>query len=194
MKKIIISTIVAASAMAFVGCDSMKETNSNKAVVVNNNAAANSANLANSNMMTGNTTSSSNSMTMNSNTMTMNANMSRTDFDRDKDRYATEAKSAGSKIGTGANDIWLWSKTKAALATVNDLRDSTINVDVDNGVITLNGTVGTKEQQQMAVKAANEIEGKTSVKNNLQVKAGDSMTNQMTGGNSNAKMTNANHK
>jgi osmotically-inducible protein OsmY len=194
MKKIIISTIVAASAMAFVGCDTMKETNSNKAVVVNNNAGANAANLANSNVMM-----NSNSMTMNSNTMSSsnsswNANMTRADYDKDKDRYAADAKAAGSKIGTGANDGWLWTKTKAALATTAGLRDSTINVDVDNGVITLNGSVGTKEQQQMAVKVANEIEGKTSVKNNLTVKAGDSLTNQMTGGNTNTHAANANHK
>lgn len=188
MRKIIISTIVAASAMAFVGCDSMKETNSNKAVVVNNNAGANAANMANTNSMTMN----SNSMTMNSNSMSSsnsswNTNMTRADYDKNKDKYSADAKAAGSKIGTGANDGWLWTKTKAALATSAGLRDSTINVDVDNGVITLNGSVATKEQQQMAVKVANEIEGKTSVKNNLTVNAGDSMTNQMTGGNSNMK-------
>jgi len=182
MKKIISLTFVAALAMAFVGCDSMKETNSNKAVVVNNNAANM---VANSNMMNGNVMMNSN-MSSSSNS-TMNANMTRAEYDRDKDRYAAEAKSAGRTIGTGANDGWLWTKTKAALATTAGLRDSTINVDVDNGVITLGGTVGTKEQQQMAVKVANEIEGKTSVKNNLQVSAGDSMTNQMTGSNSNMK-------
>ncbi len=189
MRKILFLTIVSALAMAFVGCDSMKETNSNKAVVVNNNAANM---MANSNMMNGNAMMNSNSMSMNSN-MAMNGNLSRSDYDRDKDRYAAEAKGAGRTIGTGANDGWLWTKTRAALATTAGLRDSTINVDVDNGVITLTGTVGTKEQQQMAVKVANEIEGKTSVKNNLTVSAGDSMTNQMTGSNSNMK-SNTNNK
>jgi len=187
MKKIISLTFVAALAMAFVGCDSMKETNSNKAVVVNNNAANM---VANSNMMNGNVMMNSN-MSSSSNS-TMNANMTRAEYDRDKDRYAAEAKSAGRTIGTGANDGWLWTKTRAALATTAGLRDSTINVDVSNAVVTLTGTVGTKEQQQMAVKVANEIEGKTSVKNNLKVSAGDSMTNQMTGSNSNMRMTNSN--
>ena len=186
MKKIIISTIVAASAMAFVGCDTMKETNSNKAVVVNNNAGANAANMANSNMMM-NSNSMMNSNTMSSTNSAMNPNMTRADYDRDKDRYAAEAKGMGRTIGTGANDGWLWTKTRAALATTNDLRDSTINVDVDNGVITLSGTVGTKEQQQAAVKVANEIEGKTRVQNNLKVQAGDSLTNQATSGNGNMK-------
>jgi len=183
MRKILFLTIVSALAMAFVGCDSMKETNSNKAVVVNNNAANM---MANSNMMNGNAMMNSNSISMNSN-MAMNGNLSRSDYDRDKDRYAAEAKGAGRTIGTGANDGWLWTKTRAALATTAGLRDSTVNVDVDNGVITLTGTVGTKEQQQMAVKVANEIEGKTSVKNNLKVQAGDSMTNQATSANGNMK-------
>jgi hyperosmotically inducible protein len=173
--------------MAFVGCDTMKETNSNKAVVVNNNAGANAANMANSNVMMNSNTMTMNSNTMSSSNSTLNANITRADYDRDKDRYAAEAKGMGRTIGTGANDGWLWTKTRAALATTNDLRDSTINVDVDNGVITLSGTVGTKEQQQAAVRVANEIEGKTSVKNNLKVSAGDSTTNQMTGGNSNMK-------
>ena len=187
MKKIISLTFVAALAMAFVGCDSMKETNSNKAVVVNNNAANM---VANSNMMNGNVMMNSN-MSSSSNS-TMNANMTRAEYDRDKDRYAAEAKSAGRTIGTGANDGWLWTKTRAALATTAGLRDSTINVDVSNAVVTLTGTVGTKEQLTMAVKTAQEIDGVTSVKNNLKVSAGDSMTNQMTGSNSNMRMTNSN--
>lgn len=193
MKKIIISTIVAASAMAFVGCDTMKETNSNKAVVVNNNTAANSVTTTNTNTMT------NSGMTMNSNTTSstnsaMNANMTRADYDRDKDRYAAEAKGMGRTIGTGANDGWLWTKTRAALATTNDLRDSTINVDVSNAVVTLSGTVGTKEQLQSAMKVAQGIEGVGKVQNNLKVSAGDSMTNQMTGGNSTTTNTNANRR
>jgi hyperosmotically inducible protein len=190
MKKIIISSIVAASAMAFVGCDTMKETNSNKAVVVNNNTAnavvaSNTAVNTNA-MMNTNTTSSSNT--------NWNANMTRADYDKDKDRYAADAKAAGRTIGTGANDGWLWTKTKAALATANDLRDSTINVDVDNAVVTLSGSVATKEQLQSAMKVAQGIEGVGKVQNNLKVNAADSMTNQMTGGSSNTKPANANHK
>jgi hypothetical protein len=192
MRKIVYLTFAAALAMAFVGCDSMKETNTNKAVVVNNNAGANAANLANSNSMM-NSSSSMNANTMSGSNSSWNANMTRADYDRDKDRYASDAKAAGSKIGTGANDGWLWTKTKAALATTAGLRDSTINLDVENAVVTLNGTVATKEQQQMAVKTAQEISGVTSVKNNLKVQANDSMTNQMTG-NSTTINTNANRK
>ncbi len=188
MKKIISLTFVAALAMAFVGCDSMKETNSNKAVVVNNNAGANAANMANSNMMTGNTMMNSN--TMSGSNSAMNANLTRADYDRDKDRYEREAKGSGRTIGTGANDSWLWTKTRTALLTTAGLRESTIDVDVSNAVVTLSGTVGTREQLTMAVKTAQEIDGVTSVKNNLKVQPNDSMTNQATGTNSTTTNTN----
>ncbi len=187
MKKIISLTFVAALAMAFVGCDSMKETNSNKAVVVNNNA---NVSMMNSNMMNGNAMMNSN--TMSGTNSAMNSNMTRADYDRDKDRYEREAKASGRTIGTGANDSWLWTKTRAALLTTAGLRESTINVDVDNAVVTLSGSVGTREQLTMAVKTAQEIDGVTSVKNNLKVQANDSMTNQTTGGNSTT--TNANRR
>ncbi len=188
MKKIISLAFVAALAMAFVGCDTMKETNSNKALVVNNNANANM--VMNSNMMNSNAMMNSN--TMSSSNSAMNPNMTRADYDRDRERYEREAKASGRTIGTGANDSWLWTKTRAALLTTAGLRESTIDVDVSNAVVTLSGTVGTKEQQQMAVKTAQEIDGVTRVQNNLKVQPGDSMTNQATSGNS--ATTNANRR
>ncbi len=192
MKKIIFLTLVAALAMAFVGCSAMNENNSNKAVVVNNNMSANS--MTSANMMM-----NSNAMTTNSNAM-MNSNMSnksltREEYDKDKDKYSAEAKSAGRSVGTGVNDGWLWTKTRADLLATNDLRESTINVDVNNAVVTLTGTVASKEQETKAVQVAQGVSGVTSVKNMLKVQPNDSLTNQTVGtGNSNAKMMNANHK
>ncbi|HSK70164.1 MAG TPA: BON domain-containing protein, partial [Pyrinomonadaceae bacterium] len=117
--------------------------------------------------------------------------VSRDDFDKDKDRYEREAKEGGSTIGTGANDLWLWTKTRTALAGVDDLRDSTINVDVENAVVTLRGTVANKGDIDRAVKAAKGVEGVTSVNNKLTVSADDSVAN--VGGNANANTrTNAN--
>jgi len=56
----------------------------------------------------------------------------------------------------------------------------------------LRGTVGTAAQKTAAVAAAKGIEGQKGVKDELKVQAADSMTNQMTTGNSN--MTNANRR
>lgn len=114
-----------------------------------------------------------------------NSNVSRADYDKNRLEY--EKDRGSSTIGQGANDSWLWFKTRAALATTDDLRDSTINVDVVNDVVTLKGTVGTAAQKASAEKVAKGIEGVTSVKNELTVKPNDSATNQIVNGNTNTK-------
>ncbi len=110
-----------------------------------------------------------------------NANVSREEYDKNRAEY--EKDKGSSTIGQGANDSWLWFKTKTALATTDDLRDSTINVDVENDKITLRGTVPTAAQKTQAETVAKGIEGQKGVNNQLTVKANDSMTNQMVNGN-----------
>ena len=181
MRRLTTFTFAAALAVGSIGCETatnvnvnkaVMNTNSNTAVVVNNNSNM----VMNSNM--GNKTA-------------MNSNMSRADYDKDRAKY--EAEKGASTIGTGVNDSWLWFKTKAALAAVNDLSDSTINVDVANDVITLKGSVKTAAQKTQAETAAKGIEGQKGVKNELKVDANDSMTNQMVSSNSNtAKTANSN--
>lgn len=166
----------ALSALAFTACETapsnvnVNKVNSNTAVVVNNN----------SNMVVANT-----------NTHTWNSNITREEYDKNKDEYANKAKQEGASIGQGVNDSWIWTKTRAALATTNDLRESTINVDVANDVITLKGTVANAEQKAKAETVAKGIEGQKGVKNELKVAAADSMTNMNTNsvvnGNSNMK-------
>jgi hyperosmotically inducible protein len=177
MKKL--ATLIALAALA-AGCTATDNTNtagrnSNVASVVPSNS--NAANPANANT---------------ANRRTYNANITEADYEKDKARYSTEAKEAGDTIGSGLKDGWLWTKTKGSLAAVDDLRDSTINVDVNNGVITLRGTVASAAQKAAAVKAANGIEGKTSVKDELKVAAdGGAATNDNKAGgaghNANAK-------
>jgi hyperosmotically inducible periplasmic protein len=114
-----------------------------------------------------------------------NANVSREDYDKNRADY--EKEKGSSTIGQGVNDSWLWFKTKTALATTDDLRDSTINVDVVNDKITLRGTVATAAQKTQAETVAKGIEGQKGVTNQLTVKANDSMTNQMVNGNTSNK-------
>ncbi|MEO7658047.1 MAG: BON domain-containing protein [Pyrinomonadaceae bacterium] len=109
------------------------------------------------------------------------ANVTREEYDKTRADY--EKEKGSSTIGQGANDSWIWFKTKTALATADDLRDSTINVDVVNDVITLKGTVATAAQKANAETVAKSIEGQKGVKNELTVKPNDSMTNQMVNGN-----------
>ena len=179
MKKITLLSLVMIVSLAFIGCETTSDNanmkvngntlNENMGAVVNDNA----------NVMT--------------NKDMMDKDLTREDFDKDKAKYEKEAKDSDSTIGTGANDLWLWTKARTALAGVDELRDSTINVDVANEVVTLKGTVGTKAQSDAAAKAAM-VEGAKSVKNELKVDAKDSMTNQMTSPDKDDKMDNANAK
>jgi osmotically-inducible protein OsmY len=93
----------------------------------------------------------------------------REEYERDKERYSREAKESGRTVGTGLNDGWLWVKTRFDLAAADDLRDSTINVDVDKAVVTLTGTVASATQKTRAETVVKSVEGVSGVKNNLKV-------------------------
>ncbi len=95
--------------------------------------------------------------------------LTREQYEKDKSNFQKQSEFSGSKIGQGSNDGWLWTKTRAALATTADLRDSTINVDVENAVVTLRGTVPTQKQKEMALKVAKGVEGVTAVKDRLKI-------------------------
>ena len=95
----------------------------------------------------------------------------REEYERDKERYSREAKESGRTVGTGLNDGWLWVKTRFDLAAADDLRDSTINVDVDKNVVTLTGTVASAAQKTRAETVAKSVDGVTGVRNNLKVQA-----------------------
>ena len=99
--------------------------------------------------------------------------------------YRAEAKNAGSTIGSGLEDGWIHFKVRGALALVDDLRDSTINVDVDNNVVTLRGSVANAAQKAKAEAEAKKIDGVKSVTNKLEIKPAGSNTN--TAANANKK-------
>ncbi len=172
--KIQITLLSLAVGVVSIGCETATNTNVN---VNRANVNSNTAVVVNANTNRPNTRS-----------VDWNANVNREDYDRNRDDYESERGS--STIGSGANDSWLWFKTRAALMTTDDLRESTINVDVENDVITLRGTVGSAAQKAAAEKAAKAIEGQKGVKNQLLVRAEDSMTNQMVGGNSSTSNSN----
>ena len=115
----------------------------------------------------------------------------REEYERNKEQYQREAKGSGRTIGSGVNDGWLWVKTRFDLAAADDLRDSTINVDVDNAVVTLSGTVASAAQRTRAEQVAKAVDGVKSVRNQLKVSASGN-TNANTNANANANH-NANH-
>ena len=136
----------------------------------------------NSNVRNANANANSNRVVVTNATATpSNSNISREEYDKNRAQY--EKDKGSSTIGQGIDDSWLWFKTRTALATTSDLRDSTINVDCVNSVITLKGTVASATQKAKAEEVAKGIDGVKGVKNELQVKPNDSMTNEMINGN-----------
>jgi len=126
--------------LIFVGCET---TNTN-------------SNTTNSNQ--GVLTDNKNTNNKNDNANNSNKEMTKDNVNKNIEKYKREAKEAGRKIREGAEDTWLWVKTRASQAAVDDLRDSTINVDVENNVVTLNGTIANAAQKATAEKTAKEIE------------------------------------
>jgi len=149
--------VLGALLVLIAGCDNT--TNDNRAANANANVNANTNVPATSTPVT-----------------TANTNRrapTREEYEKDKERYSREAKEAGRTIGTGLNDGWLWVKARFDLAAADDLRDSTINVDVDKGVVTLSGTVASAAQKSRAEAVAKSVEGVTGVKNMLKVQSGN---------------------
>jgi osmotically-inducible protein OsmY len=150
--------VIAALAVLLPGCDNTANSN----VAVNRNANANATATA-----TATPVANTNS----------NRAPTRSEYEANKERYNREAKESGRKVGTGANDTWLWIKTRFDLAAADDLRDSTINVDVENDVVTLSGTVASAAQKTKAETVAKAVEGVKSVRNQLKVQAGNANAN-----------------
>jgi hypothetical protein len=125
------------------------------------------------------TTNTATGTNANANTVVVNANrdrdvdidMSREDFEKQKERFEREARELGRKVGPAADDLWIWTKTRAALAGAEDLRDSTIEVDVESNVVTLTGTVPTAAAKDRAGEIASKLDGVKSVHNRLAVGA-----------------------
>lgn len=180
MKRLTVFLLGAAFVALSAACDNTSNGNVSNANMSNANRAVNTNVNTNANTNANANTRAS-----------YNANISKEEYEKDKERYGREAKGAGETVGQGLDDGWLWVKTKGELATVNDLRDSTINVDVANAVVTLRGTVANAAQKTKAVATAKGVKGVANVKDELKVAPNDSVTNMS--GNANKANTNA-HK
>jgi osmotically-inducible protein OsmY len=176
MKVLILTSLATISLAALL--TACGDTSTNVNVRSNNgvtNLGANNANVG-AVVVNSNTNASTNANRWS------NANsVTREEYDRERAEY--EKDKGSSTIGTGANDSWIWFKTRAALMATDDLRESTINVDVENAVITLRGSVGSAAQKSRAEQVANGIEGKSRVVNQLTVAANDSVTNMSSNSN-----------
>lgn len=88
----------------------------------------------------------------------------------DADKTLTERSKAGlSKTGAKIDDAWITTKVKWFFIGEDALKDSDINVDTQDKVVTLKGTVRTAAGKARAEALARETEGVTRVINDLTI-------------------------
>lgn len=85
-------------------------------------------------------------------------------------RAGRAGEDVAGRAGQAVDDMTVTARVKSHLAADEGLRTLTdINVDTNDGVVRLSGTVPTEEAKQMAEKAAARAEGVRSVQNDLKV-------------------------
>ena len=106
---------------------------------------------------------------------------------REASKVGREANKAGEKIGREAGkagekvsheasnagqhieDAWITAKIQSKYFANSDIKSRKVDVDTQNGVVTLNGAVGTPAARDMAMNLARETDGVTRVVNNLKI-------------------------
>jgi hyperosmotically inducible protein len=83
----------------------------------------------------------------------------------------TKTKDGVSKTGEVMTDGWITSRVSARFVNEDTLKDSNINVDTNNHIVTLKGTVLTSAGRARAGAVARRTEGVRRVVNNLTVAA-----------------------
>lgn len=72
--------------------------------------------------------------------------------------------------GEVVDDQWITTKIKTKLIADPDLKAFQINVDTENGIVTLKGSVGSKDEKEKAMIAAKNTKGVKKVIDKLTVK------------------------
>ena len=99
--------------------------------------------------------------------------LTRAEWTEDKATEArTRAKGYGENVGNSLDDAWIHTKVVTKLIGNSTTPERKINVDVNNNVVTLRGTVETSEEKTEAEKVAKTTEGVKRVNNQLKVSTG----------------------
>jgi hypothetical protein len=84
---------------------------------------------------------------------------------------APQAKTPTPQIGSGGNDLFLFTQARAAINNDAELKTANVVIDVKEGVVTLSGTVASAALKSKAEQLARGA-GSKDVKNQLKVSAG----------------------
>lgn len=99
--------------------------------------------------------------------------VARADFNEDMAREARErAATATDSIGDSMDDAWIHAKIRSRLLGEGEFPGGSVNVDVQNNVVTLRGSVATRAEKAKAEEIAKTTDGVKSVRNRLVVKPG----------------------
>jgi osmotically-inducible protein OsmY len=92
---------------------------------------------------------------------------------QDAKESARDAKGAGAAAvgttGAAVTDGWITTKVKSSFVGVDALDGSDIDVDTNNHIVTLRGTVPSENAKNRAVAIAKKVDGVTSVKSELKI-------------------------
>lgn len=105
-------------------------------------------------------------------TPTMNADKARpTEAPRGQNQSVapTAANAPSSQIGSGGNDLFLFTKARSALDSAAGLKSSTITIEVKAGVVTLSGAVANAAHKSQAEQLVREVDGVRAVNNRLRI-------------------------
>jgi hyperosmotically inducible protein len=89
--------------------------------------------------------------------------------DMKAEQAADKTKGTVGKAKGATKDSWITAKTKIALYADDRVSGSDVNVDTQNGTVTLRGKVATTDQKRAAEEVARTVDGVTTVRNDLQV-------------------------
>ncbi len=92
-----------------------------------------------------------------------------TDGGSKTDRAVEKTKEATGKAAGAAKDSWITAKAKIALYADDRVAGRHVRVDTQNGVLTLRGKVDSDAEKRAAEEAVRNVEGVTSVQNDLQI-------------------------
>ncbi|MEK6279310.1 MAG: BON domain-containing protein [Acidobacteriota bacterium] len=82
---------------------------------------------------------------------------------------APTANTPSSQIGSGGNDLFLFTKARSRLDSDTVLKSSTITIEVKAGVVTLSGAVANAAHKSKAEQLVREVEGVKAVNNRLRI-------------------------
>jgi hyperosmotically inducible protein len=95
----------------------------------------------------------------------------RKDYSDDMAREARErASHASETVGDSLDDAWIHTKIRSKLMGEGTFPGSSLNVDVNNNVVTLRGSVATRADRTKAEQIARDTEGVKSVRNQVVIK------------------------